>query len=379
MTISAVTDRLINRFYFVNRLTEEDVAEAHGDLSKLGEKDPQILRYLISLLNIHGLDVSEGIRKSAYRFLEGDASVDLASHSRAAYLDPQTVVSRAEERLRAQGREADIPEMRLMAKGPLGLFLLSAGGLDWEHTDWLFNRDLVRLASSLSIGAGASEASANLEHFFFNEAPAVRATQERFVDFQAALSELVADGAIRDHAVVASIPGGRLRDLLTFETGTLHLHRVAIDIDPQALQGARELATLKNVTDVETRQRDALALPEEAEFDTILSNGLNIYLGDPDAERLYNSFHRALKPGGHLITSHLTPPPPRAQDWTAAVHIPDALRQRHLLNEIAPAKWETHLRPSSQTVGQLERAGFSVKVRSSRMGMFPTFVARKRA
>lgn len=51
-------------------------------------------------------------------------------------------------------------------------------------------------------------------------------------------------------------------------------------------------------------------LDKRETFHLIASNGLNIY--EPEDDRviqLYRGFHDALKPGGVLITSALTPPP----------------------------------------------------------------------
>lgn len=349
---------------------EAALAEPEGleqDLYDLATEDPQAARYVIDHLDIAGARVPEALRQESRRFLDADVAVELASHSRLGK-SPAQIVAAKQNALSVAGKTELLPDMHRLANGPLGLFLIGAQGLDWEHTDWLFNPNIAALITAL----GGSDQ--HYDEVLYNNGPTVLATRERFHIFQQVLCELIRDGKIRDGATLASIPNGRMRDLLTLDHGALHLRRVAIDRDPMALVGARELAHLQGIReDVDYREGDALALGIDGEFDALTSNGLNIYLTDEETVRPYEQFFRALKAGGHLVTSQITPP----TEWSG-VNMANAALQMRLMVQVVGAKWETRLRPVALTRAQLESVGFEVTdVRSGTSNIFPTFVARK--
>ncbi len=76
-------------------------------------------------------------------------------------------------------------------------------------------------------------------------------------------------------------------------------------------------------------------------YDIITSNGLNIY--QPNDEKLidlYKKFYQALKPGGILITSFLTPPPSISTESTwKNFDLSDALKQKVLFSDIIQVNW----------------------------------------
>ncbi len=110
-------------------------------------------------------------------------------------------------------------------------------------------------------------------------------------------------------------------------------------------------------------------------FDVLTSNGLNIYVKD-DAEvtKLYQEFFRALRPGGTLITSFLTP----KEAWKD-VNADDAKQQQVLFGALINAQWQ-HLRSEETTKSQLSAAGFgNIAMIPDLHGIFLTVVATKPA
>jgi SAM-dependent methyltransferase len=208
--------------------------------------------------------------------------------------------------------------------------------------------------------------------------PAVIATRERFAIFRKQLQERLTAGF-----TAASVPCGLMGELLLLDySGHPDLKLIGIDLDQHALDGAQTLAQTRQLADRLTlRQGDAWSTGLKGEVDLLASNGLNIY--EPDNERviaLYRSFHDALKPGGTLVTSFLTPPPMLSPDspWDMSALDPAALAFQHLLfTRVIEAKWNV-FRTHAQTAAQLEEAGFTgVEFIDDRARLFPTVIARK--
>jgi len=133
---------------------------------------------------------------------------------------------------------------------------------------------------------------------------------------------------------------------------------------------------------VKLHQGDAWKMTFKNEFDLISSNGLNIY--EPDDERvtqLYQAFYNALKPGGKLVTSFLTPPPTLSNscEWDmAAINQADLLKQKIIFVDILEAKWQC-FRTSTQTQLRLESVGFEqIEFIYDKARLFPTVIAYKK-
>ncbi|PAU63573.1 MULTISPECIES: SAM-dependent methyltransferase [Pseudomonadaceae] len=248
----------------------------------------------------------------------------------------------------------------------LGRFLLEHRGLDayWTH----------RVVTHLPGGQTASP----MERWLLEQAPSARATRERFGIFRSQLQALLRPGA-----VMASVPCGLMGELLLLEHGP-DVRLIGIDLDQQALDGARKLAEEHGLTGSLTlRREDAWALTLKEEADVLASNGLNVY--EPDDTRvvaLYRTFFDALKPGGTLVTSFLTPPPVLSPEspWSMAEIDPEALAfQQLVFMRIIEAKWNA-FRTHAQTRAQLEEAGFTdIRFIDDRARLFPTVVASKPA
>lgn len=251
----------------------------------------------------------------------------------------------------------------------LGQFLLDHRGINgyWTH----------RLVTYLP-GTLARKQSCDLEYQLFERIPAVLATRERFQIFCEELQSRLATGLC-----LASVPCGLMGELLLLDySAHRDIRMVGIDLDEHALKGALALASQQQVSGrVSLRREDAWAGSLRAEIDVLASNGLNIY--EPDDAHvvaLYRSFFEALKPGGTLITSFLTPPPGQAlpSSWDMSqIDEPSLSLQAMLFTRIIEVKWSS-FRTHAQTKDQLEAAGFTdVHFRDDRARIFPTVIAKR--
>jgi len=251
----------------------------------------------------------------------------------------------------------------------LGRFLLENRGLNayWTHR-------LVTYPQS----AQSADAMSGLERRMFEKFPAALATRERFGIFRQQLQALLKPGL-----VLASVPCGLMSELLLLDyEQQSDIALVGIDLDQQALDSALALAEERGLADrLSLRCEDAWTSGVQNEFDVLTSNGLNIY--EPDDSRvdaLYRSFFDALKPGGTLVTSFLTPPPTLSDEspWNFAEVDRESLTLQHLLFvRVIEAKWNA-FRTHAQTKTQLENAGFiDIRFFDDRARMFPTVIARK--
>ncbi|MGV7194501.1 SAM-dependent methyltransferase [Xanthomonas axonopodis] len=252
----------------------------------------------------------------------------------------------------------------------LGRFLLRNRGLnaDWAHQ-----------VATYRPGTLARDTTPVLQHALFERIPLLVATRERFGIFQQQLQALLRPGM-----TLASVACGYMGELLSLDyTQHPDVRLIGTDLDPQALEGARQLARQRGLErQVSLRLEDAWARCEASSVDVLTSNGLNIY--EPDEERvveLYRVFHERLRPGGTLLTSFLTPPPnlPVASPWKleatdrAALHL-----QTQLFVNVLPPR--VTFRTQAQTLAQLERAGYvDVRFIDDSVGAFPTVLARKPA
>jgi SAM-dependent methyltransferase len=258
-------------------------------------------------------------------------------------------------------------------------FLLGARGCNWRMTDRFFD-DEHRAELERRRQAGTLPLMDEL----LLRPPIIAATRERFGIFQRESQPFVREGA-----VLASLPCGRMRDLLTLDFRGIEteVSLLGVDKDPEALEGAWAFAgqlfgERHPHVRVECRQGDALApglTPAglRAACDLFTSNGLNIYLADDQCALFYRNVFEALRPGGRFVTSHIVPP--SEYRWDRIDQAGFRL-DRLLLTFCFKARWNAKLKPTRLVCDQLEAAGFrDVRVIPDSRGMFPTFLADRPA
>ncbi|MBM4827832.1 MULTISPECIES: SAM-dependent methyltransferase [Actinomycetes] len=211
----------------------------------------------------------------------------------------ERIAADIEHRLRAADRlvmplEDTLELLDQLQQFELGRFLLHNRGLNGYWTSYIFrNRPEGPVTP--------------LEHWLLNNSLLCQA-RERYHRFRKLIAEHITDGA-----TLASVPCGVMDDLLEQDyrkvTG---IRLVGVDLDTESLRHAEENARRHGLAEHATfRHEDAWNLTAEAEFDLVVSNGLNMYESDPARlTDLYRAFHKALRPGGRLLISFLTPPPP---------------------------------------------------------------------
>lgn len=302
-------------------------------------------------------------------------NASLISHGNRSLATIDELFASAAARLREMGdlpgatADQQIALLDELTSFEFGRFLLRNGGLNayWTHEVVTYGTpdETVRRRTPLEVR-------------LLEQLPAVIATRERFAIFRRQLQDRLAAGM-----TVASVPCGLMGELLLLDYQRHpDVSLIGIDLDQQALDGARTLAQKRLPGGrVSLRRGDAWSTGLNGEVDLLTSNGLNIY--EPDNERvtaLYRSFHDALKPGGTLVTSFLTPPPMLSPEspWDMSALDPAALAFQHLLfTRVIEARWNV-FRTHVQTKAQLELAGFTaIKFIDDRARLFPTVIARK--
>ena len=215
----------------------------------------------------------------------------------------------------------------------------------------------------------------SLESWLLIDAPGIKATRERFYIFQNEIQK-----RLSDNMVLASIPCGLMDDLLTINYNFFsNISLVGIDLDRSSLKLAKENAKKYGIDCVHFLQKDAWRLDTNNQFDMLVSNGLNIY--EPDTKRLinlYNQYFQAIKPGGILITSFVTPPPTVSSEspWKN-VNIENIKKQQLIFGELIQANWQ-YYQLENDVLLQLNKAGFDVEnIIYDNQGIFPTVIAKK--
>lgn len=286
----------------------------------------------------------------------------------------ERIAADIERRLRAADRLvlplADTLELlHGLQQFDLGRFMLHNRGLNGYWTSYIFRN--------------APEGPVTpLEHWLLNDSLLCQA-RERYHRFRDLIAECVTDGA-----TLASIPCGVMDDLLTQDyRGVEDVRLVGVDLDTESLRYAEENARRHGLADrTSFCHEDAWNLGAGAEFDLVVSNGLNMYESDPERlTGLYRSFHRALRHGGRLLISFLTPPPP--PPWEAPEHAAawekygigedDLRRELSLMGDIVRATY-LNFASESDVRAQLTAAGFTVRsVQYSAGGVLPIATAVK--
>ncbi|HEY2809937.1 MAG TPA: class I SAM-dependent methyltransferase [Rhabdochlamydiaceae bacterium] len=257
----------------------------------------------------------------------------------------------------------------------LGRFLIQHGGLNGFWTHYVVMHPFQGRITGLN---NRKEKLNELESFLLDRAPTALAMQQRFVIFKQEIQKRV-----RENCVFASIPSGVMADLLDLDfSGLSHFVLHGIDLDAESLEQATALAKERGLFErCRFSFQDAWNLNYQEAFDLITSNGLNFYEADDQKVIvLYRQFHAALKAGGHLITSFLTPPPlpGNGSDWDLSkINPEDALLQKILFADILEGRWQVY-RTEAHTKSQLCTAGFeSVAIIYDAARIFPTIVAQK--
>ena len=257
---------------------------------------------------------------------------------------------------------------------PLGRFILDRRGANGFWTDYMISHPQKGKISGLNI---ENKPLNNMEHFLLNQSPIVLAHQERFQIFQRLLQSF-----IKEHVVLASVPCGLMRDLITLDFSTVSDYKlIGVDIDEESILLAQELADQKGITNISFMQEDAWKLSLNQEVDVITSSGLNVY--EPDETKvfaLYRKFFEALKPGGHLIISVLTYPPGEAKksEWDMSGFTEEVLLLDRIFHkDILDVKWR-NFRQTSELDKEFKEVGFSeISIHFDKHHIFPTILAKK--
>lgn len=218
-----------------------------------------------------------------------------------------------------------------------------------------------------------------VEKFILSQSPSVLATQERFKIFLRENQK-----SVKNTSELACIPSGMMGELFYLDFSNIDdISLVGIDYDKQTLEDAKELAIKRDLLKwSQFSCKDAWSFDIEEQFDLISSNGLNIYESDDEkVTALYAKFYKALKTGGKLVTSFLTPPPSIADvcEWNMEKISPEDLnKQKIIFSDILEVKWQCY-RTTEQTREQLASVGFSeLCFYPDKANIFPTVVAFKK-
>ncbi|CAD7738266.1 hypothetical protein LMG31886_27350 [Xanthomonas hydrangeae] len=298
----------------------------------------------------------------------------LISHG-SDHQDDAAVLASIKSRLRQTGDRSDAMVQRLIGlvdalwSIEFGRFLLRNRGLNayWTHRMVTYRPD-----------AQPYDSMSAMERHIFEKAPAALATRERFGIFRQQLQRLLRPGM-----TLASVPCGWMGELLMLDYRECpDVRLIGIDLDPQALEGALQLARQHGLEgQLSLRLEDAWTSGPGDEVDVLTSNGLNIY--EPDDGRviaLYRAFFERLTPGGVLVASFLTPPPSICAEspWKLENIDAEALTlQNQIFAEIVQARWAS-FRTHAHTRLQLESAGFTdIRFIDDAASIFPTVIAQK--
>ena len=296
-------------------------------------------------------------------------NIDIATHEITSRIKQQGDKSYATV-------QTQLEILEQLSQFEFGRFLILNRGINGYWTHYMLTHPWTQRETPIHY---SMEKLTSLEQFLLESAPTLLATQQRFEIFLQENQKKVKNGA-----KLACIPCGMMGELLYLNFKNIDtIQLIGLDYDPNTLNDARSLATKQNLRSfIKLHQGDAWQMTFNNEFDLISSNGLNIY--EPDDERvtqLYQSFYNALKSGGKLVTSFLTPPPTvsDACEWDMdAINQANLLKQKIIFVDILRAKWQC-FRTSELTQLQLESVGFErIEFIYDKAKVFPTVVAYKK-
>jgi len=260
-----------------------------------------------------------------------------------------------------------------LAGFPLGRHILLSGGSNGMWTDYLISPQEYLTGKSL-IDLDLSV----IERFFLFNSPTVLAQRELHKKLQR-----IAQGYMIDGKVFASIPCGLMRDLLSLNyAGKNNISLVGIDIDQEAIDRSKELASKMKVDRVTYVQADAWNLQYRNAFDFICSIGLNMYEKDKSKViELYRNLFNALRPGGVLFTGVLTWPPYLnidKSDWDInSIPKYDLHLEMVIHRDILNIKW-FNFRTLSEAKEDFRKAGFTnIQIEQDSKCIFPAVIATK--
>lgn len=212
-----------------------------------------------------------------------------------------------------------------------------------------------------------------LERWILESAPFVVSAQDRYFNFQKQIVK-----RLRNEATLGSIPCGYMDDLLGLDYSSIQQFTlVGVDIDPSAIEGARQNAVANNLEqNVILLQRDAWNLHLDAQCDLLVSHGLSIYVSQrPSLVALYKQFFDAIKPGGSIITSFLLN---HQSHGTEVPSMEDLALQDKIMSTVLAMKWQACYLQQEAVVEILKEAGFQdIEFHYDRYGIFPTVCATK--
>ncbi len=227
-----------------------------------------------------------------------------------------------------------------------------------------------------------SEEYKNLPEFdieLLTQYPLVLATQERFLLFKKEIA-----CTVENEMAVLSAPAGTLPEFQNENYDNKKFSITALDIDPEIevlLKQRVQESKLKN--NYHLLLQDIFEYDAKNQFDIAIANGLNIYIDDySKVLELYNVYIKALKPGGKLITSFLTPPPSvsNPSPWkTESLELFWLQRQKNIFIDILQSTW-SHFMSEDTFTGLLKEAGFkNISITWDKCRMFPMVTAIKPA
>lgn len=253
--------------------------------------------------------------------------------------------------------------LQAIASSDFGAFLMLHGGLNAYWTDHVINHPV-----------GDPNVDP-IEQLLLERMPAAVATRQRFQIFRQILQAVLAP-----NMVLASLPCGHLTDLLSLNYSAAPGARlVGIDLDTEALATARARAKRRGVP-AELLEADAW----EGSFnglqaDVLVSHGLSIYADKQQTAALYRRCHEALKPGGLLVTSFMTPPPALDPDspWRLnMLNADDLALQKLIFTRILQPRWQARTSHDDMRA-LLQQAGFGeIVFYDDPACLFPTVTAR---
>ncbi|TNF69685.1 MAG: class I SAM-dependent methyltransferase [Gammaproteobacteria bacterium] len=262
-----------------------------------------------------------------------------------------------------------------LAAFKFGQFLIQHQGINGYWTHYMLTHPWFGRKSGKDLDGNSLT---ELESYLLDRSPVLLATQQRFEIFLQENQKIV-----KDNVTLACIPCGLMGELLYLNYDNINqINLVGIDFDADALQGTLALAQKRNLNQwVSVINEDAWHLSANNEYDLISSNGLNIY--EPSSDRviaLYKEFYQALKSGGKLVTSFITPPPTLSDQspWKMdQINQGDLRLQQVIFSDILGARWQC-FRTEAETLEQLTKAGFKdVNFIYDKAYIFPTVIAFK--
>eukprot|EP00899_Mesostigma_viride_P018504 jgi/Mesvir1/26655/Mv20444-RA.1 len=230
-----------------------------------------------------------------------------------------------------------------------------------------------------AVGAGGSVPL--MDDLVFSHFPISAAAEEALGAIQAEVQANLSSGAL-----LASVPCGRMRELLTLDLSRAQNVRLAgIDCDPSAVEAARQLLKEQRfvkgsvavefvVREAEGGSRSKMDVPG-GPYDVVTSICLNRLLDERALPTIFRNAHSALKPGGVFVTAQVVDP----HEWRMENLTPFYVNMQRVTLEIVADIYLLYPeRTCEAIIKQLKDVGFTdVKEIPSLTRVLPVFVAKK--